>query len=194
MGFNPITMVYQSVQKIFRKKTKSMIQSHIEDRIMGKSENQESDIQEFSIGVEEHSEELCLHGHFPKNCPYCPPQYSVYPGLKSEAVRHGWLVVIEGVQKGRYFPIFEQFENKIGTTKECDIVLIGTNIAPFHSTIYFNPQVKKFMLKDLSPEPLHLTKINGETVPYEGEGIPLVDHMKIQFGDQVICRFKCILD
>ena len=109
-------------------------------------------------------------------------------------LKHGWLVILEGLQKGRYFPIFSQFENKIGIAKECDIVLIGNNIAPFHSTIYYNRTMKKFMLKDLSPELNHSTRVNGESVPYEGEGVPLVDHMKIQFGDQVVCRFKCILD
>lgn len=195
MVFNPVKIVEKTLTKIVRKKTTSFVKNNIEEKIMKQKNKEASENKIHSLSLAEADKiELCSHGYRLNTCPYCPPRYSVSLTDEVEELKHGWLVVLEGIQKGRYFPIYSQFETKIGTDSQCDIVLIGKDIAPFHSSIYYNPKIKKFMLKDLSPEPSHLTYVNDEQIPYEGEGVYLVDHMKIKFGDQVICRFKCILD
>ncbi|GAB4178160.1 MAG: hypothetical protein Kow00108_13850 [Calditrichia bacterium] len=196
MGFNPLTIIEKSFQKIAKKKTKSLIKSNIEDRInrqTSKEQNESTDLMSLTNEIDA-EKVICIHKYPVLSCPFCPPKYSIHFGDSESELKHGWLVVLEGLQKGSYFPIYHQFETRIGTDRQCDCILVGSNIAPFHSSIYYNSKIQKFMIKDLSTDPAHLTYVNDTPVPYEGDGVPLVDHVKIKFGNQLLCRFKCILD
>jgi pSer/pThr/pTyr-binding forkhead associated (FHA) protein len=96
----------------------------------------------------------------------------------------GWLVALDGQQKGEDFRV-RDCQNTIGSDANCDIVLTDSTISAKHASLRYKEG--KFILTDLD-------STNGSYLNEDRESIAredLKDNDIVRFGD-VRLKFKCL--
>jgi hypothetical protein len=96
----------------------------------------------------------------------------------------GWLVVLNGAQKGEDFRLHEG-KNGLGTARDCEVVLRDPAVSNKHASVSYKES--KFMLTDLD-------STNGTFVNDSAEGvarIELKDNDIIRLGETTL-KFKCL--
>jgi pSer/pThr/pTyr-binding forkhead associated (FHA) protein len=96
----------------------------------------------------------------------------------------GWLVVLEGAQKGDDFRLREG-KNALGTARDAEVSLRDTTVSQVHASI--NYKDGKFLLTDLD-------STNGTFVNSGTEGISRIelhDGDTVRLGETTL-KFKCL--
>jgi hypothetical protein len=96
----------------------------------------------------------------------------------------GWLVALNGEQKGEDFRIREG-QNAIGSSAECEIVLRDQAVSAKHASLRYRDH--KFVLTDL--DSTNGTYLNDGPEPISRED--LKDNDVVRIGD-VSLKFKCL--
>jgi pSer/pThr/pTyr-binding forkhead associated (FHA) protein len=108
--------------------------------------------------------------------------------VEMEAPVAGWLVVMDGPQKGKDYRISKD-KTTIGTADDSDIPLEGDYVSTNHATIRFvnKDNERIFILTDLDSKNGTYLNENAERVARE----ELVDGDMVTFG-KTKCKFKCL--
>ena len=96
----------------------------------------------------------------------------------------GWLVALDGQQKGEDFRVRDG-QNSVGSDSSCDIVLTDPTVSSKHASLRYKEG--KFILTDLDSS-------NGSYLNDKDESIAreeLKDNDVVRFGD-VRLKFKCL--
>ena len=112
------------------------------------------------------------------------PRKTVLLAQKYKAPVVGWLVALDGLQKGEDFRIREG-ANAIGGDAGCDIVLNDATISAKHASLRYKDG--KFILTDLDSTNGSFLNDNNDSVARE----ELKDNDIVRFGD-VRLKFKCL--
>ena len=113
-----------------------------------------------------------------------PARKTVLLSQKYKAPVVGWLVALDGQQKGEDFRIREG-QNSIGSDAGCDIVLTDSTISGKHASL--RHKEGKFILTDLD-------STNGSYLNDDSESIAreeIKDNDTVRFGD-IRFKFKCL--
>jgi hypothetical protein len=152
---------------------------------------------------------FCASGHQMEEsweiCPYCqrtgyigepgktrvedaagpaPARKTVLLSQKYKAPVVGWLVALDGQQKGEDFRIREG-QNSIGSDAGCDIVLTDSTISGKHASLRHKDG--RFILTDLDSTNGSYLNDGAESIARE----EIKDNDVIRFGD-VRFKFKCL--
>lgn len=116
--------------------------------------------------------------------PTTPARKTVLLAQKYKSPVVGWLVALDGQQKGEDFRIREG-QNSIGSDAGCDIVLTDTTISGKHASLRYKEG--KFILSDLD-------STNGSFLNDASDSIAreeIKDNDVVRFGD-IRFKFKCL--
>src|SRR5581483_6402485 len=116
--------------------------------------------------------------------PTTPARKTVMLAQKYKSPVVGWIVALDGQQKGEDFRIHEG-QNSIGSDASCDIVLTDTTISGKHASLRFKEG--KFLLTDLDSTNGSFLNDGTESIARE----EIKDNDAIRLGD-VRFKFKCL--
>ncbi len=116
--------------------------------------------------------------------PAAPARKTVLLSQKYKSPVVGWLVALDGQQKGEDFRIREG-QNSIGSDASCDIVVTDSTISAKHASL--RHKEGKFFLIDLDSTNGSYLNDNGESVARE----EIKDNDVLRLGD-VRFKFKCL--
>lgn len=95
----------------------------------------------------------------------------------------GWVVVLDGVHKGRDFKLFNG-QNRVGTDADMEVVLTDPYVSSHHATIVFTDE-GLYRMADAGST--NGTMVNGKRVMQT----QIVDNDTLRFG-RTLLRFKAL--